>query len=37
VRSAAEQIEDAGLHEVIVVGHSLAGLTASGMLAALGS
>jgi hypothetical protein len=31
VRSAAEQIEDAGLHEVIVVGHSLAGLTASGM------
>lgn len=37
VRSAVEQIEDAGLSEVIVVGHSLAGLTVPGMVAKLGS
>ncbi len=37
VRSAVAQIENAGLHEVIVVGHSLAGLTVPGMVTALGS
>ena len=37
VRSAVEQIEQAGLNEVIVVGHSLAGLTVPGMVATLGS
>jgi pimeloyl-ACP methyl ester carboxylesterase len=37
VRSAVEQIEDAGLGEVIVVGHSLAGLTVPGMVTKLGS
>ena len=37
VRSAVEQIERAGLGEVIVVGHSLAGLTVPGMVAKLGS
>ena len=37
VRSAVEQIERAGLREVIVVGHSLAGLTVPGMVAKLGS
>ena len=37
VRSAVEQIEDAGLGDVIVVGHSLAGLTVPGMVAELGS
>jgi pimeloyl-ACP methyl ester carboxylesterase len=37
VRSAVEQIEEAGLSEVIVVGHSLAGLTVPGMVAKLGS
>jgi pimeloyl-ACP methyl ester carboxylesterase len=37
VRSAVEQVEAAGLAEVIVVGHSLAGLTVPGMVAALGS
>jgi len=37
VRSAVEQIEDAGLREVIIVGHSLAGLTVPGMVAKLGS
>jgi pimeloyl-ACP methyl ester carboxylesterase len=36
VRSAVEQIEDAGLGEVIVVGHSLAGLTVPGIVGALG-
>jgi pimeloyl-ACP methyl ester carboxylesterase len=36
VRSAVEQIENAGLHEVIVAGHSLAGLTVPGIVAALG-
>jgi len=36
VRSAVEQIENAGLREVIVVGHSLAGLTVPGIVAALG-
>ena len=36
VRSAVEQIEAAGLDEVIVVGHSLAGLTVPGMVAKLG-
>jgi pimeloyl-ACP methyl ester carboxylesterase len=36
VRSAVEQIEDAGLHQVIVVGHSLAGLTVPGIVGALG-
>ncbi len=37
VRSAVSQIEDAGLHEVIMVGHSLAGLTVPGVVATLGS
>ena len=37
VRSAVEQVEAAGLGEVIVVGHSLAGLTVPGMVAKLGS
>jgi pimeloyl-ACP methyl ester carboxylesterase len=37
VRSAVEQVEDAGLRDVIVVGHSLAGLTVPGMVAKLGS
>ena len=37
VRSAVEQIEDAGLGDVIVVGHSLAGLTLPGMVTKLGS
>src|ERR1700749_1025839 len=37
VRSAVAQIEDAGLGEVIVVGHSLAGLTVPGIVAKLGS
>ncbi|MBV8860672.1 MAG: alpha/beta fold hydrolase, partial [Mycobacterium sp.] len=37
VRSAVAQIEDAGLVEVIVVGHSLAGLTVPGIVAKLGS
>lgn len=36
VRSAVAQIEDAGLNDVIVVGHSLAGLTVPGMVAKLG-
>ena len=36
VRSAVEQIENAGLDEVIVVGHSLAGLTVPGIVGALG-
>jgi pimeloyl-ACP methyl ester carboxylesterase len=36
VRSAVEQVEAAGLHEVIVVGHSLAGLTVPGIVGALG-
>jgi pimeloyl-ACP methyl ester carboxylesterase len=36
VRSAVEQIEEAGLPEVIVVGHSLAGLTVPGIVATLG-
>ncbi|WP_308207501.1 alpha/beta fold hydrolase [Mycobacterium cookii] len=36
VRSAVQQIENAGLREVIVVGHSLAGLTVPGIVAALG-
>jgi pimeloyl-ACP methyl ester carboxylesterase len=37
VRSAVEQIERAGLDEVIIVGHSLAGLTVPGIVAVLGS
>jgi pimeloyl-ACP methyl ester carboxylesterase len=37
VQSAIEQVEDAGLADVIVVGHSLAGLTVPGMVAKLGS
>jgi pimeloyl-ACP methyl ester carboxylesterase len=37
VRSAVEQVEAAGLGEVVVVGHSLAGLTVPGMAAKLGS
>jgi pimeloyl-ACP methyl ester carboxylesterase len=37
VRSAVEQVEAAGLGEVIVVGHSLAGLTVPGLVAKLGS
>ncbi|WP_313825886.1 alpha/beta fold hydrolase [Candidatus Mycobacterium wuenschmannii] len=37
VRSAVSQVDAAGLNEVIVVGHSLAGLTVPGMVAALGS
>jgi pimeloyl-ACP methyl ester carboxylesterase len=37
VRSAIEQIEDAGLGDVIVVGHSLAGLAVPGMVTKLGS
>jgi pimeloyl-ACP methyl ester carboxylesterase len=37
VRSAVAQIEDAGLGAVIVVGHSLAGLTVPGIVAKLGS
>ncbi|MGA8328267.1 MAG: alpha/beta fold hydrolase [Mycobacterium sp.] len=36
VHSAVEQIEDAGLDEVIIVGHSLAGLTVPGIVGALG-
>jgi pimeloyl-ACP methyl ester carboxylesterase len=37
VRSAVEQVEDAGLGDMIVVGHSLAGLTVPGMVTKLGS
>jgi pimeloyl-ACP methyl ester carboxylesterase len=37
VRSAVQQIDDAGLGDVIVVGHSLAGLTVPGMVTKLGS
>jgi pimeloyl-ACP methyl ester carboxylesterase len=37
IRSAVEQVEAAGLGEVIVVGHSLAGLTVPGMVTKLGS
>lgn len=37
VRSAVSQVESAGLDEVIVVGHSLAGLTVPGIVTALGS
>jgi pimeloyl-ACP methyl ester carboxylesterase len=37
VRSAVAQIEDAGLNEMIVVGHSLAGITVPGVVAKLGS
>jgi len=37
VGSAVQQIEDAGLGNVIVVGHSLAGLTVPGMVTKLGS
>ncbi|MGH3959428.1 alpha/beta fold hydrolase [Mycobacterium sp.] len=37
VRSAVAQINDAGLNEVIVVAHSLAGLTVPGIVAKLGS
>ncbi|WP_343709624.1 alpha/beta fold hydrolase [Mycobacterium sp.] len=36
LRSAVEQVDAAGLGEVIVVGHSLAGLTVPGMVAKLG-
>ena len=36
VRSAVVQIDDAGLHEVFVVGPSLAGLTVPGIVGALG-
>jgi pimeloyl-ACP methyl ester carboxylesterase len=35
-RSAVEQIENAGLDEVVIVGHSLAGLTVPGIVGALG-
>jgi pimeloyl-ACP methyl ester carboxylesterase len=37
VRSAVAQIEDAGLNEVILVGHSMAGLTVPGVVAKLGA
>lgn len=37
VRSAVTQIEDAGLGDVVVVGHSLAGLTVPAVVAKLGS
>ena len=37
VRSAVDQIEAAGLGDVVVVGHSLAGLTVPGVVTALGS
>ena len=37
VRSAVAQVEAAGFGEMIVVGHSLAGLTVPGMVARLGS
>ena len=37
VGSAVAQINDAGLDELIVVGHSLAGLTVPGVVAKLGS
>jgi pimeloyl-ACP methyl ester carboxylesterase len=37
VQSAVKQVETAGLGDVIVVGHSLAGLTVPGMVAVLGS
>lgn len=37
VESAVAQIEDAGLDDVIVVGHSLAGLTVPGIVTKLGS
>lgn len=37
VRSAVSQVEAAGLGEVIVVGHSLAGLTVPGIVTTLGS
>jgi pimeloyl-ACP methyl ester carboxylesterase len=37
VRSAMAQIEDAGLQDIVVVGHSLAGLTVPGVAAKLGS
>jgi pimeloyl-ACP methyl ester carboxylesterase len=37
VRSAVSQVEAAGLDDVVVVGHSLAGLTVPGMVAQLGS
>jgi pimeloyl-ACP methyl ester carboxylesterase len=36
VRSAVDQIEKAGLDEVVIVGHSLAGLTVPGIVGALG-
>jgi pimeloyl-ACP methyl ester carboxylesterase len=36
VRSAVTQINDAGLDQMIIVGHSLAGLTVPGMVAELG-
>ena len=37
VRSAVSQVEAAGLNNVVVVGHSLAGLTVPGLVAALGA
>jgi pimeloyl-ACP methyl ester carboxylesterase len=37
VRSAVTQIEDAGLGDVVLVGHSLAGLTVPALVAKLGS
>jgi pimeloyl-ACP methyl ester carboxylesterase len=37
VRSAVAQIEDAGLDQVVIVGHSLAGLTVPGIVAKLGA
>lgn len=37
VRSAVAQIEEAGLGEVVIVGHSMAGLTVPGIVTALGS
>jgi pimeloyl-ACP methyl ester carboxylesterase len=37
VRSAVADIDDAGFHHVVVVGHSLAGLVVPGVVAELGS
>ncbi len=37
VQSATDQIEAAGLRDVVIVGHSLAGLTVPGVVTALGS
>src|SRR4051794_12709212 len=37
VRSAATDIEDAGLDQIVIVGHSLAGVTIPGVAAKLGA